>query len=83
MQNPCHFLSLGNSLVLQESATLGIDAKCVMRLQTIISKILHYVVIFISSHLSPARLNLSSTSKPLATPLNRKILSLPSFWGLP
>ena len=70
-QNLSHFQRLIHALILQKPAALGINAKCIMLLQTIIPEIPHYslftihylyVVIFISSQRSPTFLKRSSTS---------------------
>ena len=57
----------------QETTALGINTKCVMRLQTIVYFIYH-VAIFISSQRVPYFLKRSSISSPLATPRIRKII---------
>ena len=43
-QDGSDLLSLLGSLILKETATLGVDAKCVMFFQTIILKILHFLL---------------------------------------
>ena len=68
--------------IFHEPCTLGIDSKCVMSLQTIITLNPH-VVIFINRHAPPIFLNRSSNSSPLATPRNRRIISPPEDCGFP
>ena len=81
-QHLCYLLRLFEGLIFQEAAAPGIDAKRIVCQKAIVAKVSH-VIIFLSFHLPPIRLKVSSISRPLAMPRSTKTLVLPSLWGFP
>ena len=83
-QQACHFLGLGHGGILQEPAAPGLNAECIVGFQAIVADVFHcYVVSFTSFHCPPMRLNVSSSSMPLAMPRMTKIFVLPEGFDLP
>ena len=84
------FLSLAECRELNEATAAGLNAKRVMRLQTIITQNLHYllsliyqVINFVSFHCPLFLLNVTSISSPLAMPRSTKIFVSDSSRSLP